>query len=160
AEAHRARRPQARRRQGVGPGEVGRPGALTPRSRMSELAPPTPESVVRDYIRAKDENRPHVLDRVFAPDAVVEIRNPSAAIAFPAPTSGRAAIADVLVRSFGQTHENVYPFCLQRPAGRAGSFDCDWIVAMTERSGSRSVRVGRGRYAWRFDPDARLASRL
>ncbi len=120
---------------------------------MSPLAPLLPELVLRDYFRAKDENRPQLLDRVFTADAVLEIRNDAATIAFPALTSGRDAIADVLVRAFGQTYENVYTFCLQRPQGALASFSCDWVVSMSEKA-SRRVRVGCGRYDWSFDAAA------
>jgi hypothetical protein len=67
----------------------------------------TPESVLRGYFRAKDENRPHLLDGVFARDAEVVIRNGSQNIAFPAVTQGRSAIAEVLVRSVTPSYENV-----------------------------------------------------
>ena len=128
---------------------------------MTDLAPQIPEGVLRRYVRAKDENRPHLLDRVFAPDAILEISNASDAIDFPATTSGRDAITDVLVRSFGQTYENIYTFCLERPHELATAFECGWLVAMTEKRAARDVRVGCGRYAWRFDPrPPGLASRL
>jgi len=118
------------------------------------------EDVLRTYFHAKDENRPHLLDRIFTPAAILEIRNHTSTIAFPSLTSGRDAIADVLVRDFAKTYENVYSFYLQRPTGPLPGFDCQWVVAMTEK-GSRSVRLGCGRYAWQFDTDATgLASRL
>jgi hypothetical protein len=119
-----------------------------------------PDVVLRNYFHAKDENRPHLLDSVFTEDAVLEIRNATSTISFPAVTSGREAIADVLVRSFGQTYENVYSFYLQRPCGPLRSFECEWIVAMTQKS-SQNVRVGCGLYEWEFDLDApNLARRL
>lgn len=74
---------------------------------MSTPASLPPDVVLRNHFRAKDENRPHLLDDVFTVDAVLEIRNATSTIAFPAVTSGRDAIADVLVRSFGQTDEDV-----------------------------------------------------
>ena len=105
-------------------------------------------------------NRPHLLDRVFTNDAVLEIQNASSAITFPEVTSGREAIADVLVRSFRQTYENVYSYYLQRPNGPLPAFECQWLVAMTEKS-SRSLRVGCGQYLWLFEPSPPgLARRL
>jgi hypothetical protein len=119
-----------------------------------------PETVLRNYLHAKDENRPHILDAVFEIDAELEIRNHSAAIAFPALTRGRSAIADVAVRSFGQTYENVYTFCLDRPVGPQRHFECGWLVAMTAKAGG-TVRVGCGRYDWEFgDRRPHLATRL
>ena len=120
----------------------------------------SPEDVLRNYFHAKDENRPLLLDRVFVDDAVLEVRNRSDAIAFPAQTSGRDAIADVLVRTFNQTYENIFSFYLGRPAGELSRYACAWLVAMTEKS-SRSVRVGCGNYEWTFaERPPRLAARL
>jgi hypothetical protein len=119
-----------------------------------------PETVLRNYLRAKDENRPHILDAVFEVDAELEIRNHSTAIAFPALTRGLSAIADVAVRTFGRTYENVYTFCLDRPIGPLWQFECGWLVAMTEKA-SGTVRVGCGRYEWVFgDRPPHLATRL
>lgn len=127
---------------------------------MPQPLTPTPESILRTYFRAKDENRPHLLDRVFSPDATLDVRNASASIAFPAETVGRDAIADVLVRRFGQIHENVYSFCMGRPPDAAAAFRCDWLVCMSEKD-SKCVRVGCGRYDWQFQAaPPHLASRL
>jgi hypothetical protein len=118
------------------------------------------EEVLRNYFHAKDENRPHLLEQVFMESAVLEVRNRTSTITFPNVTSGREAIADVLVRSFGQTYENVYSFYLGRPVGQPSKFECPWIVAMTEKN-ARSVRIGCGRYAWEFETDPpNLARRL
>ena len=75
-----------------------------PLATMSHFPHPGPESVLRTYLHAKDENRPHLLDTVFAEAAKLEVRNKSSTIAFPAVTVGREAIADALVRGFGQVH--------------------------------------------------------
>lgn len=118
------------------------------------------EAILRTYVHAKDENRPHLLAGVFAPDATLEVRNKSSAIAFPAITLGREAIADVLVCSFAKSYENVYTFYMARPYAEAADIACDWLVCMTEKDGG-SVRVGCGRYDWtlRADPPG-LAARL
>lgn len=127
---------------------------------MSSLAPLAPDAVLRRYFRAKDENRPHLLDRVFADNAMLEVRNATSTIAFPAITAGRDAIADVLVRSFGQAFENVYSFYLRRPVGSLSHFECDWTVFMTEKS-TRTPRLGWGSYQWVFEEAApRLSRRL
>jgi len=120
----------------------------------------TPEAVLRGYFRAKDENRPHLLEDVFASGAELVIHNRSANIAFPAATYGRSAIAEVLVRSFSLSYENIYSFYLGRPAAGVQEFTCAWLVGMSERS-SGNVRVGCGTYVWAFEPHApRLANRL
>ena len=109
----------------------------------------SPEQLLRTYFRAKDENRPHLLVDVFSGDARLEISNRSDQISFPGVTVGLDGIADVLVRRFNQTYENIYSFYLDRPGPTADAFTCDWLVGMTERA-SRSVRVGCGQYEWTF----------
>jgi hypothetical protein len=114
----------------------------------------TPESLIRTYIRAKDENRPHLMEHVFAGQASLEIIVKTAAISFPAFTKGLEPITDVLVRSFAVKYENIYTFCLERPnlRTRETGFSCDWFVGMSEREGG-NVRLGCGRYDWRFSPE-------
>ncbi len=120
----------------------------------------SPERVLRDYFHAKDENRPHLLSNVFAHDAHLEINNRSAEIQFPSMTRGIEAIADVLVRRFNQTYENIYSFYMSRPGENDTEFSCDWLVSMSEKE-SQSIRVGCGRYDWTFLADRmRLATRL
>jgi hypothetical protein len=103
-----------------------------------------------NYFRAKDGNRPHLLERVFCVDAQLEVNNASSAITFPAITNGRERIADVLVRDFGRDNENVYSFYLSAPPeGAVEQFSCSWLVGMTEKS-SGSVRVGCGTYRWKL----------
>ena len=130
------------------------------RRNLESKSPSTSEAVLRRYFAAKDENRPHLLAAVFAADAELAIRNASDNIAFPASTRGRGAIADVLVRNFTLSYENVYSFYLARPKTSVEEFACAWLVAMTERS-SGEVRVGCGSYAWSFAArPPHLATRL
>jgi len=114
----------------------------------------TPESLIRTYIRAKDENRPHLMEHVFAEEASLEIIVKPATISFPPRTKGLEPITDILVRSFALKYENVYTFCLERPdlVARETGFSCDWLVGMSEREGG-SVRVGCGGYEWGFSPE-------
>lgn len=123
-------------------------------------AAPSPESVLRTYFHAKDGNRPHLLDEVFAEDAVLHVQNASSAISFPSVTHRREAIAAVLVGDFNRTNENIYSFYLARPPADATAFACGWLVGMTDRS-TREVRVGCGTYEWHLGAaPARLASQL
>jgi len=127
-----------------------------------EFEDPTPEDLVRTYIRAKDENRPHLMVHVFAGEACLEMIVKSETISFPPVTRGLGAITDVLVRNFAVTYENVYTFCLERPGlqTRERGFSCDWMVGMSEREGGQ-VRVGCGRYDWSFSPEGScLVNRL
>ena len=124
------------------------------------IKPIAPETVLRSYFHAKDENRPHLLIGVFDNDATLEISNRSSEIAFPSVTIGRGEIANVLVRTFGQTYENIYSFYMARPGARERRFVCNWLVAMSDKA-SRSVRVGCGRYDWKFNEEPpHLASHL
>ena len=127
---------------------------------MSLPSRPSPRAVIRGYFHAKDENRPHVLSDVFSADAVLEVVNNATNIAFPAATHGREAIAEVLVRRFTQTYENIYSYYLASPPEEASHFSCAWLVGMTEREG-KNVRVGCGRYDSTFQTESpHLASHL
>ena len=114
-------------------------------------------NLLRDYIRAKDENRPHLIQRVFCDAACLEMRVKTESISFPAVSQGAATIADVLVRRFNQTYENIYTFYLDKPAAGSANppavFACDWLVGMSEKA-TGNVRVGCGRYEWVFEQDA------
>lgn len=112
------------------------------------------ETLVHTYFRAKDQNRPHLMAQVFAPEARLEMTVKTGAISFPAITDGLASITNVLVRKFGQTYENVYSFCLKRPTpSDRSSFSCDWLVGMSGKEGGQ-VRMGCGRYDWHFQSEA------
>lgn len=120
----------------------------------------TPEAVLREYFHAKDENRPHLLDRVFTSDASLQINNSCSNITFPTVSQGRGAIADTLVTQFNKTYENIYSFYLARPPEVADSFSCAWLVGMTEKD-TKNTRVGCGTYDWAFSAKPpRLASAL
>jgi hypothetical protein len=121
---------------------------------------PTSSKVIETYIRAKDENRPHLMEWVFAASATLQVVVETAAISFPPWTTGRGPIEDVLVRQFGQKFENVYTFCLaDPPESDDRTFSCDWLVGMSEKE-SGNVRVGFGRYDWRFSDHSRLVEKL
>lgn len=129
---------------------------------MANATSRTAENVLRMYIRAKDENRPHLLARVFSETARLEMIVKTGAITFPPVATGVAAITENLVRNFGRTYENVYSFFLARPepGAHADTFACDWLVGMSAKEDGR-VRVGFGRYDWHFQSDEpHLADRL
>jgi hypothetical protein len=110
--------------------------------------------LVETYIRAKDENRPYLMESAFAADAVLEMVVNSGVISFPPVSNGIHSISNVLVRQFAQTFENVHTFCLTPPPqDEEDKFSCDWLVGMSEKE-SRSVRVGCGRYDWLFQQQA------
>jgi hypothetical protein len=120
---------------------------------MSSLA-----RCIETYIRAKDGNRPHLIAEAFAPDATLDMTLQTSEIAFPSHSEGADAIARVLVSEFAQRYENVYTLCVGAAPGNSATFDCDWLVCMTEK-GSGAWRVGFGRYEWRAAADTgRIAS--
>ena len=128
---------------------------------LQDQIPRDTAAVLRDYFHAKDENRPWYMSRAFAPEAVLTMSVRTQAIAFPPESRGVQAIADTLVRRFGQTYDNVYTFYLSRPADGAvlDAYRCDWIVAMTEKT-TGQARVGCGVYDWTFRREPHLAESL
>jgi hypothetical protein len=109
-----------------------------------------PAEAIATYVKAKDGNRPHLLEGAFAEDATLEMLVKTGSISFPPSSVGREAIARTLIRQFNQTFENVYTLCIgDPPAADAESFSCGWLVAMSEKDGG-AIRVGCGRYDWSF----------
>lgn len=114
---------------------------------------PTPFEAVSNYILAKDGNRPVLMRRAFAQNADLEMVVKTDAISFPSSAKGVNAISEILVRRFGIDYENVYTFCLSRPADTDRKhFACHWLVGMSAKADGQ-VRVGAGRYDWQFDSD-------
>jgi len=109
---------------------------------MSSLA-----QAIEIYIRAKDENRPHLLSRAFAEKATVHMAVDTTAISFPPEIVGLKSIADVLVRQFGRNYDNVYTLCLSPPPDARCRFLCRWLVGMSDKQNGQ-VRVGGGLYDW------------
>lgn len=108
--------------------------------------------VLRDYVRAKDEHRPHLMQEVFHHDAVVETTaSTTARRSLPPRVEGLEAITKALVSDFASAYENAYTFYLGSPAGRMQGmgFECDWLAVMTARADGK-VRVACGQYGWRF----------
>ena len=113
-----------------------------------------PSQLIGAYIEAKDHNRPALMDQAFAPDAELEMAVNTGAISFPPRAQGIAAITDILVRRFAESFANVHTFCVAAPPpDDALAFSCRWLVGMCETDGG-AVRVGCGRYDWRFEPGA------
>ncbi len=119
----------------------------------------SPADSIANYISAKDSNRPHLLERAFTKDVSLNMNVQTDAITFPPSVIGREAVADTLVRRFGQTYENIYTFCLcARPLQGDRALSCGWLVAMSEKQAG-AVRVGCGRYDWSFSStDSRVDS--
>jgi hypothetical protein len=112
---------------------------------------PDQSECIRLYLRAKDENRPHLMKSAFADSARLEVKLATDAISFPPAASGLDAITQILVRDFGRTYENIHSFCLTSAPKHAvgGNFSCRWLVGMSDKA-TGSVRVGSGNYDWSF----------
>ncbi len=119
----------------------------------------TQKNSIQSYIRAKDDNKPHLMKVAFTDSATLEMKVKTDNISFPAETIGLDAMSNVLVRNFSQTFENVYTFCLSDSFVSQGNvLSCDWLVCMSERDGGK-VRVGAGKYDWHFqDEENRTAN--
>ena len=120
---------------------------------MSDRIAQTHRNLVRNYIRAKDENRPHLMDKVFADSAILNMELKTKNIAFPSEVIGRDAITDVLVRRFSSSYENVYTYCLSDSLDDTSQqLFCKWLVIMSDKEDG-SVRIGCGQYHWCFTGD-------
>jgi hypothetical protein len=115
----------------------------------------TPRDAIHTYILAKDGNRPFLMKQAFAENAVLETVVKSDAISFPSAVEGLAAIEDVLVRRFCADNENVYTFCLSRPADTDRHFSCHWLVGMSMKA-TGQLRIGCGRYDWHFNGQGKI----
>lgn len=111
----------------------------------------TPTEAIETYIRAKDGNRPFLMKHALADDVELAMVVRTDAISFPSSANGRDAITDILVRRFAADNENIFTFCLSRPAPADEShFRCHWLVGMSAKSNG-GPRVGCGRYDWQFE---------
>ncbi|MCJ8336847.1 MAG: hypothetical protein MJK10_00090 [Pseudomonadales bacterium] len=112
------------------------------------------KAIISRYIQAKDQNRPHLLSKVFSTNAQLQMQVNSENIAFPSQTHGLQDITQVLVKSFGQSYENIYTFCIEESVTvQNGLVKCQWLVGMSERE-TGSLRIGVGDYHWQFSKRA------
>jgi hypothetical protein len=116
---------------------------------------PTPAEAILTYILAKDGNRPFLMRQAFSENVELAMVVKTDAISFPGSASGLSAVEDVLVRRFGADNENTYTFCLSEPDADVSLFQCHWLVGMSVKA-TGQVRVGCGRYDWRFDGDGKV----
>ena len=108
------------------------------------------QRLISRYIQAKDQNRPHLLTKVFSEKAQLQMQVNSENIAFPTQTHGLQNITQVLVKNFGQSYENIYTFCIEESVTvENGLLKCQWLVGMSERE-TGSLRIGFGEYHWQF----------
>ena len=116
------------------------------------------EKAIRSYIRAKDNNKPHLMGGLFEDSASLTMEVKTDKIAFPSETNGLCSITNVLVKDFNQKYDNVYTFCMTDSAINDENMTlCKWAVVMTDKE-NETIRIGFGDYKWTFDND--LVSQL
>jgi hypothetical protein len=104
------------------------------------------------YVAAKDGNRPHLMTRIYAADAVLTYSIATDSISFPPRTVGLEAITRTLVTEFGQRFARCRTYYVvdDPPTGGASIPFIPWLVLMREEAQS-CARVGKGFYTWTFD---------
>ena len=114
---------------------------------------PAHDKIVTDYLRAKDEQRPHLFPQVFSDDATFISRFAfETDFASEEPVVGVGPIADVF-RRLGAGFEDIYTVMLSDSVeATSRGLQCRWVVAMRGRE-TREVRVAWGDYDWVFEGD-------
>ncbi len=114
------------------------------------------QMLISQYIKAKDNNKPHLMKSVFSQQATLEMIVQTDNISFPAKVTGVNQITQTLVSEFNTTYENIYTLCLTDTVQQKveqNQLNCRWIVCMTEKT-SGSLRLGYGDYQWNFEKNA------
>lgn len=113
---------------------------------------PDARRLLERYVAAKDGNRPHLMEEIYAPDAVLTYSIATDSISFPPRTVGLEAITRTLVVEFGQrfTRCRTYYIVDELPSSDASIQFIPWLVLMREEA-RFCARVGRGFYSWTFD---------
>lgn len=120
------------------------------------------KSLVSQYIKAKDNNKPHLMDKVFSEQASLKMIVQTDNISFPAEVSGLDKITRTLVLDFNNSYDNIYTLCLTDTVDQhqnRNHLNCRWLVCMTEKS-SGSSRLGYGDYQWNFEEKTSGLARL
>ncbi|WP_432470378.1 hypothetical protein [Amphritea sp. HPY] len=118
-------------------------------------------TLISRYIKAKDDNKPHLMKSVFSEDATLRMKVKTENISFPSDVTGLNEITETLVREFNKSYENIYTICLSDTVEQhEDALNCRWIVGMTEKASGLS-RVGFGDYQWCFESEgSNLVSHL
>jgi len=109
------------------------------------------QSIISQYIQAKDANKPFLMQKAFVDSALLEMKVNTEAITFPTKTTGVDGITQILVRGFSEQYENVYTVCLADSVTEQKTIlSCQWLVGMAERK-TGNIKVGCGVYDWSFE---------
>ncbi len=118
------------------------------------------QDVISCYIRAKDDNKPHLMTEAFVDDAVLSMSVETENISFPSNVEGLDEITKTLVSDFSNAYQNVYTFCLSDTvAQNENTIRCRWLVCMSDKI-TGECRVGFGDYDWVFTSDGQKVRQL
>ena len=112
----------------------------------------TPRSLLERYVEAKDQVRPHMMQTIYAANAVLTFSIATDTISFPHRVVGLDAITKTLIVDFGTKFSRCKTFyiCDSTPDQEASIAILPWLVLMRESASSR-LRIGKGYYKWIFE---------
>jgi len=110
----------------------------------------SPQWLLERYVEAKDLTRPHLMQDVYAPGAVLTYSIATDTIAFPSKVEGPEGITNTLVVDFATRFDRCKTFYVCDSVPPQGvSLRVPWLVLMRERAAS-ALRIGKGYYLWEF----------
>lgn len=111
---------------------------------------------VNGYLKAKDENKPNLMESIFEEDAVLIMNVQSQNIDFPSRVQGCAQISKILVEDFAVQYEDVYSFCLEESLHITNDeLSVDWFVCMRDKK-TKDLKLGQGKYKWQFNSNKKV----
>jgi hypothetical protein len=113
----------------------------------------TPQSLLERYVEAKDLVRPHLMQQIYAADAVLTFSIATDSITFPHRVAGIDGITKTLVVDFGAKYSRCKTFyvCDSPPQKADKIATLPWLVLMSEPA-LACLRIGKGYYEWSFEP--------
>ena len=112
----------------------------------------TPRSLLEHYVEAKDQVRPHMMQTIYAANAVLTFSIATDMISFPNRVVGLDGITKTLIVDFGTKFSRckTYYICDSTPQQEDSTAILPWLVLMRE-SASSHLRIGKGYYKWTFE---------
>jgi hypothetical protein len=112
----------------------------------------TPRSLLERYVEAKDHVRPHMMQAIYAANAVLTFSIATDTISFPHKVVGLDGIIKTLIVDFGTKFSRckTYYICDSTPLQEDRIAILPWLVLMRE-SASSHLRIGKGYYKWTFE---------
>lgn len=112
----------------------------------------TPQSLLERYVEAKDLVRPHLMQQIYAADAVLTFSIATDSIDFPRRVAGIDQITNTLIVDFAAKYNRCKTFyvCESQPLETDKTVVLPWLVLMREPALAR-LRIGKGYYNWTFE---------